>query len=113
MPWSDGLGKGGLGKLGAPQPTLLAGFVRQQNNGLVVLAVDALCFEERRTSRAGIAPSPDADWLQHYNQMCYRLLRGDTLMRRVLEHRRYSGGHALTQERFEDIVKWIVAACRE
>ena len=29
-----------------------------------------------------------------------------------LEHRRYSGGHALTHERFEDIVKWIVAVCR-
>ena len=30
-----------------------------------------------------------------------------------LEHRRYSGGHALTHERFEDIVEWIVAVCRE
>jgi dienelactone hydrolase len=55
------------------------------HHGLVVLAIDALCFEERRASHAGIAPSPDADWLQHYNQMCYRLLRGDTLMRRVLD----------------------------
>jgi dienelactone hydrolase len=54
------------------------------HHGLVVLAIDTLCFEERRTSHTGITPTPDADWLQHYNQMCYRLLRGDTLMRRVL-----------------------------
>jgi dienelactone hydrolase len=56
-------------------------------HGIVVLAPDAICFEDRRAQRSGIAPdpSPDADWLQHYNALCYRLLRGDTLMRRVLE----------------------------
>jgi dienelactone hydrolase len=55
-------------------------------HGIVVLAPDAICFEDRRAQRSGIAPapSPDADWLQHYNALCYRLLRGDTLMRRVL-----------------------------
>ena len=26
-----------------------------------------------------------ADVEQHYNEMCYRLLRGDTLMRKVLD----------------------------
>ena len=55
------------------------------HRGLVVLAIDAVGFEERRTSRAGMVPAPDADWLQYYNQMCYRLIRGDTLMRRVLD----------------------------
>jgi hypothetical protein len=30
---------------------------------------------------------------------------------RNLEHRRYSGGHPLTQERFDHIVEWLVAAC--
>src|SRR5207253_1642808 len=29
-----------------------------------------------------------------------------------LAHRQYRGGHALTQERFEDIVEWIVAVSR-
>jgi dienelactone hydrolase len=55
--------------------------------GFVVLAPDSICFEDRRAQRSGTEPDPDtdADWLQHYNALCYRLLRGDTLMRRVLE----------------------------
>lgn len=52
--------------------------------GIIVLAPDSLCFEDRRTGTAGTAQHPD-DWRQHYNQMCYRLLRGDTLMRKVLQ----------------------------
>jgi dienelactone hydrolase len=56
------------------------------HHGIVVLAPDAICFEDRRAQRSGIAPDPstEAAWLQHYNALCYRLLRGDTLMRRVL-----------------------------
>jgi hypothetical protein len=30
-----------------------------------------------------------------------------------LAHRQYRGGHALTPERFEDIIAWIVTVCRE
>jgi dienelactone hydrolase len=54
--------------------------------GIAVLAPDSICFEDRRRNRPGIEPDPDeeADTLQHYNEMCYRLLRGDTLMRKVL-----------------------------
>jgi dienelactone hydrolase len=52
--------------------------------GIVVLAPDSICFEDRRSGVAGTAPHAD-DWQQHYNQMSYRLLRGDTLMRKVLE----------------------------
>ena len=52
--------------------------------GIIVLAPDSLCFEDRRSQCTGTAPHPD-DWLQHYNEMSYRLLRGDTLMRKVLE----------------------------
>ena len=52
--------------------------------GFVVLAPDSICFEDRRRERTGTDPHPD-DWLQHYNEMSYRLLRGDTLMRKVLE----------------------------
>jgi len=57
------------------------------HHGIVVLAPDSLCFEDRRAHRSGIEPDPDpdADGLQHYNTLCYRLLRGDTLMRGVLD----------------------------
>jgi dienelactone hydrolase len=51
--------------------------------GIIVLAPDSICFEDRRRHRAGTEPD-DADISQHYNEMCYRLLRGDTLMRKVL-----------------------------
>lgn len=51
--------------------------------GIVVLAPDSICFEDRRSNRTGIEPD-DADVEQHYNEMCYRLLRGDTLMHKVL-----------------------------
>lgn len=52
--------------------------------GIMVLAPDSICFEDRRANRSGTEIDADADWLQHYNEMCYRLVRGDTLMRRVL-----------------------------
>lgn len=52
--------------------------------GIIVLAPDSICFEDRRHQVTGTEPH-DKDWLQHYNQMTYRLLRGDTLMRKVLE----------------------------
>src|SRR6478736_4478987 len=52
--------------------------------GFVVLAADSICFEDRRTNCAGVEPHAD-DWLQHYNEMSYRLLRADTLMRKVLD----------------------------
>ncbi len=53
---------------------------------LVVLAPDSICFEDRRRQRRGTDPDPQsgADWLQHYNEMAYRLLAGDLLMRKVL-----------------------------
>ena len=52
--------------------------------GFVVLAPDSICFEDRRKNRSGVEPDA-GDWLQHYNEMCYRLVQGDTLMRRVLQ----------------------------
>jgi dienelactone hydrolase len=52
--------------------------------GFVVLAPDSICFEDRRSNRTGTEPDESADVEQHYNEMCYRLLRGDTLMRKVL-----------------------------
>lgn len=49
--------------------------------GFVVLAPDAICFEERRkdTSVEGF------DFWQHFNEMCYRIVNGDCLMRKVLD----------------------------
>jgi dienelactone hydrolase len=53
--------------------------------GIVVLAPDSVCFEERRLKGHGTAPLPeDADFLQHYNAMCYHILNGGNLMQKVL-----------------------------
>jgi dienelactone hydrolase len=51
--------------------------------GCVVLAPDSICFEDRRRRCQGTEPDDD-DIPQHYDEMCYRLLHGDTLMRKVL-----------------------------
>jgi dienelactone hydrolase len=57
------------------------------NKGIITLAPDSICFEDRRKNKKGIEPdeNPDNDWLQHYNEMCYRLLNGTTLMKKVIE----------------------------
>ena len=52
--------------------------------GIIVLAPDSICFEDRRKNRTGTQPDEEADIAQHFNEMCFRLLRGDTLMRKVL-----------------------------
>ena len=52
--------------------------------GLVVLAPDALSFEDRRAAVRGVEPD-HYDWLQHYNALNYRLIDGDTLMRKCLD----------------------------
>lgn len=54
------------------------------SQGMVVLAPDSICFEDRRRNRTGIEADEAADVAQHFNEMCYRLVRGDTLMRAVL-----------------------------
>lgn len=48
--------------------------------GFVVLAPDAVCFEERRkdTSVEGF------DFWQHFHEVCYRIVQGDYLMKQVL-----------------------------
>jgi dienelactone hydrolase len=53
--------------------------------GIAVLAPDSICFEDRRRNRTGTEPDEAADIAQHYNEMSYRLLQGDTLMRKVLD----------------------------
>lgn len=51
--------------------------------GFIVLAPDSICFEDRRKNAEGIIPD-DNDFWQHYNEMCYRILRGSSLMKKVI-----------------------------
>lgn len=48
--------------------------------GFVVLAPDSICFEDRRkdTTVQGF------DFWQHFNEMCYGILKGEYLMKKVL-----------------------------
>ena len=48
--------------------------------GILVLAPDSIGFEDRRKYPGGA----EEDAAQYYNEMCNRLLRGDTLMNKVL-----------------------------
>jgi dienelactone hydrolase len=52
--------------------------------GFIVLAPDSIAFEDRRPAGPGTDPR-DNDWDQHYNALTYRLVAGDTLMRKILE----------------------------
>lgn len=51
--------------------------------GFVVLGPDAIAFEDHRTHATGTDPHP-LDAAQHYNELVYRLVVGDTLMNKVL-----------------------------
>lgn len=49
--------------------------------GFVVLAPDSICFEKRRKD-----PRVEGfDFWQHFNEMCYRIVNGDCLMKKVLD----------------------------
>lgn len=49
--------------------------------GFVVLAPDSICFEYRRKD-----PMVEGfDFWQHFDEMCYRILRGEILMKKVLD----------------------------
>ncbi|WP_041265665.1 alpha/beta hydrolase family protein [Gemmatimonas aurantiaca] len=52
--------------------------------GVAVLAPDSVTFEDRRGAVQGVEPE-HYDWLRHYSAMAYRLLDGDTLMRKCLD----------------------------
>lgn len=48
--------------------------------GFVVLAPDSICFEQRRKE-----PTVEGfDFWQHFDEMCYRIITGDYLMKKVL-----------------------------
>ncbi len=51
--------------------------------GIVVLAPDAVGFEDRRCTGPGIDERAD-DWLQYFNEMAYRLVSGRLLATTVL-----------------------------
>lgn len=54
--------------------------------GFVVLAPDTICFEDRRKNAKGIEPlEDDLDFWQHLDEMCYRILNGECLMKKLLE----------------------------
>lgn len=69
------------GLVGDPLQAFAPAFARQR---IVVLAPDSICFEDRRKNRTGTEADEVADVAQHFNEMSYRLVRGDTLMRKVL-----------------------------
>jgi len=69
------------GLVGDPLQAFGPALARQ---GILVLAPDSICFEDRRKNRTGTEPDDEVDIAQHFNEMCYRLLQGDTLMRKVL-----------------------------
>ena len=48
--------------------------------GFVVLAPDAVCFEERRID----ATVEGFDFWQHFHEVCYRIIRGEYMMKQVL-----------------------------
>lgn len=52
--------------------------------GVVVLAPDSICFEDRRRNRSGTEPAEDEDGLQHYRELGERLTLGQSLMGKVL-----------------------------
>src|SRR5688500_9663991 len=69
------------GLVGDPLQAFGPALARQK---LIVLAPDSICFEDRRRHRTGTQADEAEDVAQHFDEMCYRLLRGDTLMRKVL-----------------------------
>lgn len=50
--------------------------------GFVVLAPDSICFEDRRKD-----PMVEGfDFWQHFDEMCYRILRGEILMKKLVRY---------------------------
>ena len=69
--------------------------------GIVVLAPDAVGFEDRRHTGPGIDERED-DWLQYFNEMAYRLLAGRLLVTTVLGDATCGLSALISDERVED-----------
>lgn len=54
------------------------------NSGFIVLAADAVGFEDRRRNQKGTERNEKSDWLQYFNGMSYRMIHGKLLMTTVL-----------------------------
>lgn len=59
--------------------------VELAKRGFIVLAPDSICFEDRRPHMKGVIPDEKNDFIQHYNEMCYRILKGSSLMKKVID----------------------------
>ncbi|HOK42382.1 MAG TPA: alpha/beta hydrolase family protein [Thermoclostridium caenicola] len=53
--------------------------------GFMVLAPDSICFEDRRPHMKGIVPDEKNDFMYHFNEMCYRIVKGSSLMKKVID----------------------------
>ncbi|HEY0929845.1 MAG TPA: prolyl oligopeptidase family serine peptidase [Gemmatimonas sp.] len=69
------------GDVGDPYQAFAPALARR---GLAVLAPDSITFEDRRGAVQGVEPE-HYDWLRHYSALAYRVLDGDTLMRKCLD----------------------------
>jgi dienelactone hydrolase len=69
--------------------------------GIVVLAPDAVGFEDRRHTGPGIDERED-DWLQYFNEMAYRLVSGRLLATTVLGDAARGLSVLIADERVED-----------
>ena len=71
------------GLVGSPYQAFGPVLARQ---GFVVLVPDVICFEERRRNAHGTEPlGDDLDFWNHLTEMCYRILSGDYLIKKILE----------------------------
>ena len=53
------------------------------SKGFALIVPDRITFEDRRANIVGTNTHKD-DWIQHYNQFCYRLLNGKVLATKIL-----------------------------
>jgi hypothetical protein len=52
-------------------------------SGFVVLAPDSICFEDRRKNACGTSITSEySDFLEHYKELCYRILKGECLLKK-------------------------------
>lgn len=52
--------------------------------GFIVLAPDSIGFEDRRRNQTGIEENKEKDWLQYFNGMAYRMVKGKLLITAVI-----------------------------
>ncbi|MBN2545325.1 MAG: hypothetical protein JXB50_05975, partial [Spirochaetes bacterium] len=53
-------------------------------NNIIAIAPDSINFEDRRRNKKGTEPDKNTDLNQHFNEMSYRLLKGELLLSRII-----------------------------